>query len=100
MNENTFKERLKLFFIKNQRSNILAYLKESICPSFSKLLACQTCLGKYDCTPGTFDFMSVKTMLCIEDIIYRSPPHLSTLTSKMIPKSWMGGGWSRSLSSS
>ena len=29
--------------------DILAFLKKSICPSFSKLLACQTCLGKYDC---------------------------------------------------
>lgn len=30
-------------------TDILAYLKESIRSSFSKLLACQTCIGKYDC---------------------------------------------------
>lgn len=29
--------------------DLLAFLKESICPCLSKLLACQTCLGKYDC---------------------------------------------------
>lgn len=47
-------------------ADILAFLKESVCPRLSKLLACQTRLGKYDCkyksevqTQGLFQLLII-----------------------------------------
>ncbi|OXB68289.1 hypothetical protein ASZ78_016690 [Callipepla squamata] len=104
MNENTFKERLKLFFIKNQRSNFLASPKKPVYSCIFKLLASKACFGEYDLTFSTVGFgdvtpkiwpskLLVVIMICVALVVL--PIQFEQLAYLWMERQKSGGNYSR-----